>query len=246
MAKLSKAEGKLHAEAQKLLQKDELTFDDKWFVYENWREDANHVNSLAGAFFTPINLANDFAIEIQGMKVLDLCAGIGVLSFCHNNRASWERVNFDITCVELNQDYVEVGKKLLPTAKWIHGDVFDVLDMDLGRFDVVISNPPFGSTPSRNKRKGPNYTGNRFEYHVIDIGMQLADYGVFIVPQNSAPFRYSGQRDYREDKSKEYLEFAAQTKLELHASCGIDTSVHRDQWHGVSPATEIVIAEKVT
>jgi hypothetical protein len=35
MPKLTKAQTKAHAEACKLLQKDTLTFDEKWFVLEN-------------------------------------------------------------------------------------------------------------------------------------------------------------------------------------------------------------------
>ena len=143
MAKLTRAQAQAHSQAVAILQQERLSEDDKEFVYRNWNEGANHVNGAAGALFTPFDMAFDFAIDAGGGRIIDLCAGIGMLSY-----AIWQRSRFNdsrpqITCVERNADYLEVGKKLLPEAEWIHADVFDVLDMDLGRFDSAISNTPF-------------------------------------------------------------------------------------------------------
>lgn len=243
MAKLTKPQAKLHMQACELLQKDVLTEDDKWFVLENWQESANHVNTVAGAFFTPPGLANDFAIEIGGgcgRRVIDLCAGIGGLSFMCHQRGRWDGKYPEIVCVELNPDYVAVGKKILPEATWICGSVFELPEM--GRFDFAISNPPFGSTP-RKSAKGPRYTGDKFEYHVIDVASQLADYGVFIVPQMSAGFRYSGEKHFSEDRNDGYLRFAEQTGLELASGCGIDCDYYRGDWHGVSVKVEVVTCD---
>lgn len=45
----------------------------------------------------------------------------------------------DITCVELNPHYVEVGKKVVPEATWICADVLDPFLPDLlGQFDFAI------------------------------------------------------------------------------------------------------------
>lgn len=240
MSKLSKAQYKAHNEACALLEKDRLSEDDRWFVLENWQESARHVNSAAGAFFTPVMLARDFNIEVAGPRILDLCAGIGCLAFMAWNKAGWGREPIDITCVELNPDYIAVGRKVLPEARWIEASVFD-LPRDLGRFDCVISNPPFGKTPRQGS--APRYTGSAFEYHVIDIASDLGDYGAFILPQMSAPFRYSGQRHYEVSESDAYRAFRDQTGIELGASCGIDTSTHRGDWRGVAPVTEIVTAD---
>ena len=57
MAKLTKAQAKLHEKAVKLLQCKELSEADTRFVFNHYREDANHINSTAGAFFTPYGLA---------------------------------------------------------------------------------------------------------------------------------------------------------------------------------------------
>lgn len=239
MAKLTKAQIKAHKQACDLLAKDRLTEDERWLVLENWHESANHINSAVGAFFTPPMLARDFAIEVPGRRVIDLCAGIGCLAFM-----VWGKVPrpVEIVCVEQNPDYVAVGRKVLPEATWIVGDVFN-LPSDLGRFDCAVSNPPFGAT----KRTGsaPRYSGRAFEYHVIDVASDLADYGAFIIPQNSAPFRYSGEPHYRVDESDEYRSFRAATGIELEPNCGIDTDCYRNEWRGVAPVTEIVVADFV-
>ena len=236
MAKLSKLEAKRHLEACKILQQNDIDFDSAWDVYEHWQASAHHVNSVAGAFFTPIRLARDFDLEVSGRRIIDLCAGIGALSFMTYHSSRHEK-RPEIVCIETNPDYVDAGRKLLPEATWIRADIFD-LPSDLGRFDCAISNPPFGAV-SRNG-SGPRYTGRNFEFHAIDIAAELADYGVFIIPQNSAPFAYSGCGDYRERSSEAYARFSAQTGIILDPNCGIDCDVYRDDWQGVAPSIEIV------
>lgn len=254
MAKLTKPQAKAHQQACDLLTKDRLTEDDKLFVLENWQESAKHINTIAGAFFTPVELARDFSVEVSGKRIIDLCAGIGALSFWCANRA-WNEAP-EIVCVELNPDYVEVGRKIIPEATWIVGSVFD-LPSDLGDFDFAIGNPPFGATPRDNR--APRYSGKEFELHVIDIASDFADFGAFIVPQMTAPFKYSGcpaggwKETVKDGVGSGYLhrpteiheKLLAQTGIVLEPNCGIDTSVYRNQWHGVSVATEIVIADFV-
>jgi hypothetical protein len=243
MAKLTKAQAKAHRAACDLLAKDILTEDDKKFVLKNWNESANHVNGEAGAFFTPFDMAFDFTIDAIGQggyggRVIDLCAGIGMLSY-----AVWWRSDrrAQITCVERNADYLAVGKKVLPEAEWIHADVLDVPSLGLPRFDVAISNPPFG----RIKRTGnaPRYAGAEFEFHVIDIAAHIADSGAFIVPQMSAGFNYSGRPCYERQESGKAVDFQAKTGLHFEAGCGIDTAFYKDAWKGVSPMCEIVCVD---
>ena len=236
MAKLSKQQIKAHAAAVALLSKGVLTEDDRYFVLENWRASANHINSAAGAFFTPIGLARDFSIEVHGRRIVDLCAGIGGLA-----RAVLEsrRDRVEMVCVEINPDYAAVGRKVVPEAEWIVADILHL--PDIGRFDCAISNPPFGST----KRNGsaPRYSGQAFEYHLIDIASDVADHGTFIIPQMSAPFQYSGRPCFEARRSDAYVKFEKQTGIVLEPNCGIDCAHYRDQWDGVAPAVEIVLAD---
>lgn len=238
MSKLTKAQAKAHEEACEILQKDKLTHDEKWFVLENWMESATHVNTAAGAFFTPPDLARSFCVEVSGHRIIDLCAGIGTLSFLYMEKCCHGPAP-DITCVEINPGYADVGRKILPEATWVQSSIFDL--PNLGRFDCAISNPPFGTI----KRDGdaPRFRGRQFEYHVIDIASDLADYGAFIIPQMSAPFRYSGVDQYTEEKYPAYISFCEKTAIELGANCGIDCSFAQMDWHGVAPKVEVVTTD---
>ena len=238
MSRLSKAQAKLHQQACDLVALDRpLTLDEREFVINNWQESATNVNSAAAAFFTPLELAFHLALETKGCRtIVDLCAGIGALSYAcwqHSIREGVDR----LVCVEINPEYAAVGRKVLPEAEWIVGSV-DALP-DLGRFDMAISNPPFGKVV---KIAGPRYSGEA-DLTVIDIASDLAEYGVFIIPQMSAPFEYSGRQamSYRHtDKSRKFLE---RTGIELQPGCGVDCDYFRDQWRGVAPRVEIVCAD---
>lgn len=95
MSKLTKQQAQVHEAAARLLAKGTLTEDEKRFVFQNFREDARHINGQAGAFFTPLGLARDLAIHIpyktgETIRIIDLCAGIGVLSYAaYRDYNSW-------------------------------------------------------------------------------------------------------------------------------------------------------------
>lgn len=243
MAKLTKQETKKHLEAEAILSKDVLTEDEKEFVLEHWQEGANHVNGAAGAFFTPLSMAYDVVLNLgfrASGRVIDLCAGIGTLAYAAWNRQKEARnqgaVPLEIVCVEVNPDYVAIGKKILPEATWICASIFDL--PELGRFDHAISNPPFGRI--QTDARAPRYTGSDFEFKVIDIAAELADCGVFVLPANSAPFRISDDSGYRVNESAKHSKFLAQTGIVLDVGIGIDTRTYQDEWHGVNVSTEIV------
>lgn len=106
-------------------------------------------------------------------------------------------------------------------------------------FDVTFGNPPFGKIKTSDSYKG-EYTGSEFEYKVIEFGSLLADYGVSIMPQGSAGFRYSGAAYYERVTNQKYYKFEKDTGLYLEAGCGVDTSIYRDQWHSTNVLTEVV------
>ena len=246
MSKLSKQQVKQHNAACTILEKDILSYDDKIFVLENWNEGATQMNGQAGAFFTPIQLARDFQICVNyPRKVIDLCAGIGMLGYYVNRINEFNDKKLDLTCVELNKSYIEVGKKILPNATWIEGSVLDMdLILSLGHFDQSISNPPFGNikTGSCDEKKYLKYTGSSFELKVVEIASMISNYGTFILPQNSTPFRYSGVKtELREESTEALKKFIKQTGIEFEMNMGIDTSVYLNDWKGVTPMCEIVL-----
>ena len=154
-------------------------------------------------------MACDFALDGAGRRVIDLCAGIGVLSYIIHHRSKWGECLAEITCVEINPRYVAVGRKLLPQARWINADVFDWRTLDLGHYDVAIANPPFGRV--RRSNDAPRYRGPEFEFHVMDIAREFAERGAFIVPRESASFRYSGRQCFDRRTSGRGVDFERAT-----------------------------------
>lgn len=123
-----------------------LTYDEKEFILLNYAGDA--VGST-GAFFTPEMLSWDFIIDAGSTgRCIELCAGIGRLSFDQYQRNKPEH----ITCVELNPEYVMIGKRVLPEAEWVTGDALTFSSSD--RYDVVYGNPPFGKIKTSEVKIG--------------------------------------------------------------------------------------------
>lgn len=248
MSKLTKQQAKLHAEACSLLALDrDLSYDERVFVLDNWNESARHINSVLGAYFTPRGLARDLSIYTPDYgSLIDICAGIGTLAF-HSIDHSSSVEPRHIVCVELNPDYVNVGRKLVPEATWIVGDIFDPAtlaaiplppntpDGETAPFDCCICNPPFG------RSKPTPLSGVSLDLNMLAFAARyLASFGVFILPQMSCPFEYSGSRNYRLRESNTYEQFFSATGIELTCS-SVDCSLYRDDWQGVSPVVEIAI-----
>jgi predicted RNA methylase len=246
MSKLTKAESKLHTKACRLLEKDSLTYDEKVFVLDNWQEGAKHINSLGGAFFTPRGLARDLSIYTPSQGTLiDLCAGIGNLAFHAIDRFEQDRNRGHklIVCVEINPDYVEVGRKIVSEAVWICADVFTFDTADLlsqfeelngHPFDFAISNPPFG------KSKDVLIPGVTMDLNILAVASELSRCGAFVLPQESCPFKYSGRPHYEPHLHNNFQKFKILTGVDLTCS-SIDCSMYRNDWRGVNPNVEIAL-----
>jgi hypothetical protein len=236
MAKLTKQQAADHRRACDLVASSKkLDDEERWFVLQHWRESADAGSPLDGAFFTPLDLAFDLSLDVDGDRVIDLCAGTGRLAFACRERGR------TLVCVERSSAYAEVGRRVVPEADWIVADVTDLDTSGLGTFSCAIANPPYNHTPRVGS--GPRYTGGLTHYHVIDVAADLARRGVFLVPRSSAPFITSGRPDTIEQQTPEYRRFVAETGIELGMCIGLDTTYVEQDWHGVSPAIEAVNAD---
>ncbi|EKZ2442014.1 methyltransferase [Citrobacter freundii] len=236
MARVTKKESQLRLKVMELVHSDrQLTEDDKEYIFNNYRGDGI---GATGAFFTPEMLAWDFMLDAGcSDDCIELCAGIGRLSYYQfiRNKPS------HITCVELNPEYVLIGKRVLPQAEWITGDALQYTPDRFYR--VAYGNPPFGKINTSGAYTG-RYTGSEFEYKIIDRAREYSSYGVWIVPQGSAGFKYSGHTYYdRSIQSAKYIKFEKDTGLILHPGVGIDTSIYRDQWNGTKVTCESVLVD---
>ncbi|HED2478343.1 methyltransferase [Citrobacter sp. FDAARGOS_156] len=236
MARVTKKESQLHLKVMELVHSDrQLTEDDKEFIFNNYRGDGI---GATGAFFTPEMLAWDFILDAGcNDDCIELCAGIGRLSYYQfiRNKPS------HITCVELNPEYVLIGKRVLPQAEWIKGDALQYTPYRFYR--AAYGNPPFGKIKTSEAYTG-RYTGSEFEYKIIDRAREYSSFGTWIVPQGSAGFKYSGHTYYdRSIQSAKYTKFEKDTGLILHPGVGIDTSIYRDQWNGTKVTCESVLVD---
>lgn len=117
MSKLTKREIQLHDQAVCLLQKEHLSHEDKLLSLKI--SGKTRSTSIASpVHFYSFWTCQRFTLQIpclygKTIRIIDLCAGIGVLSYAAQLECSdRSRCYADITCVELNPHYVEVGKKL--------------------------------------------------------------------------------------------------------------------------------------
>lgn len=260
MAKISKRLLKYHNQALDILKEEKLDFYQRKYVFDNFHEGAGNMNNLIGAHFTPHSIAKSMTFNIRENNFVDLCAGIGMLSY--KLLRDWEFNTADEKpfgiCIENCTHYYEVGKKLLPEFHWINGDIFDekvikeVKDLMRGKDFSIISNSPYGKQVKSETSNILKYKGGIFEYKAIELGAVLgANDGAFLIPQQSAPFRMSGRETRgnefgKEHKSKDYNKFVKETGLEINANIGFSTNIIDEDdkgWKDVNIITEIGILE---
>lgn len=248
MAALTHDQERKHRQACELIAlKRDLKEEERQFVLDNYRPSTTGRSRSDRAHFTPEGLAIDMSIEVGGDRIVDLAAGIGRLAY-HNRDLGgrWPNRHPELVCIERNEEFVKIGRRVVPEARWICADIMTIPQMldELGEFDCAISNPPYGAIP-RAVDETLGYRGRRFEYHTIGLASMIARNGVFIIPQQSAPFRLSGRRmNYEPDTGDaEYDKFVAATGIELEANCGINTDYHRGGWHDTNVLVEVVTAD---
>lgn len=156
MGKLSQAASRAHDAAAQLLDAGRpLTLDEQEQVLNDWQPGADLRVEKLRALFTPLDIAHEFAVFAKGPRgrYVDLGAGIGALSWACLRSDAWSRDVTELVCIEQSPELVEIGRKVVPEARWICGDMFDRdLLLSLGEVAMVISNPPFGKNNSLSAR----------------------------------------------------------------------------------------------
>ncbi len=171
MGKISKEDMKRHSKAMEIIEQDVLSYDDKIYVLENYHEGATNMNNLVSAHFTPMSLARSVEQCTRNYNFVDLCAGIGILSWCQERVMEFEDKEFVGICVENCLEYCKIGKKLMPQLHWINGDIFNpkviarIKEIMGDRSFSVISNPPYGKQVKTNTDI-LQYKGSDFEYTI--------------------------------------------------------------------------------
>ena len=198
--------------------------------------------SRAANFFTPRQdaLAVAQAGGARG-RVLEPSAGIGAIAHAVFTQNSWDerdRSHLKLTCVELVEEFVALGKLMVPAATWICGNIFDVLPT-LGEFDCFAGNPPFGNIPSNQSK----VWGNDIAFGMIqELLPQCHSGGTFILPEghNSSGWR-SGDFFGRGEPSSKALRFKKLNPAWLISPTSFGLS---NAWHGTGVTCEIVNIER--
>lgn len=91
--KLSKRDLKEQQSIYDLIQsKDKFSFEELERIYTDFNEGFLQDVTANSVYFTPLDMAYDFALMAQGFGVVvDMCAGIGVLSFAALTRDTYEK-----------------------------------------------------------------------------------------------------------------------------------------------------------
>lgn len=78
--------------------------------------------------------------------VVDMCAGIGVLSHAALTRDTYNNNINKIICLERDSRYIEIGKNLLKATK-----IQNEIEAKYGKIDCIISNPAYSVVTKTDK-----------------------------------------------------------------------------------------------
>lgn len=240
--KLTKIEIKEHKEIEKLLKQDKLIEKERDFIYDHFLPH-NITNNAQedGSFFTPQSISGALAAmcDCDGSIVIDLAAGIGSLSY---GLISSNRNLKKLICVEKNENFIEIGKKLLPEAIWICGDIYaesTAVKLKKLKADWVISNPPYGL--HLKKKEHLKYCGSS-DLMAVEVATSLAPDSMFIIPMNNVPFTdYKTLFTSKNNKiSPSLRSFMATHQHIKFNSVSVDMSVYEKDWRDGIGSVELV------
>lgn len=238
------------------------------YIYENYDPSMDDNVTERGVFFTPIGLAQDFNIFThKSGHIVDVCSGIGMLSYKLLCYAYYSNHIESLTLIEYNPKFTEIAKRLISPlsaynsdnrivninfitadayAKETWGNVISSLPLSAnGKFNLMISNPPYGKLPASEKSKYYDhlkYLSER-ELMAVELCTKYAKHGQFIMPPSSCECIFSGRPYYeRRPSSKvDRLRKALGEDVFFHMEIdGIDCSIYRDEWKNTKITTEVV------
>lgn len=256
MARLSKQEWKRHDDAEALLSLSRaLTSDEVAQVMSGWHPEARTNVGVAGAFFTPLALALDLTMFVQyggeRRHYLDLCAGIGRLSYAMALRHEKDGGHTHVTAVEINPEYIDVGRRVLRdvprlSVDWVQGNAFDMSVVGAGApYHVGISNPPFGK-PKTATGAGLRFTGSA-ELMAAEVILRTCTYGgALICGTQIVPWRRSlrgAAESVDEVERSEYGRWRMANTGWMLQRMSLDTSVEAYQFD-VSVRFEVATIER--
>lgn len=234
--KLTKENTRRHDEAEALINSDRvLTRDEQAFCFEHYRPGANHNIGKGGIFFTSTDMATTLAnMHAGGGRILDACAGIGVLARAILDQ-DWGKAITELVCLENNPEFVRIGQRLVPEARWVRGDIFHAATIrKLGLFDSAVSNPPFGNLPRES-----DYCRHNAPAHlmVAEVLIRRCEQGaVMIIPASDHSREDSDHRP-----STAYLRFRERFPEAYITPLAVDCSCFN--FHGAKPACAMVNLE---
>ena len=182
--RITKQQWQRHEAAVRLIEsKGELSWPQVEYVLEHWQPAATNDLVKAGMFFTPMGMAWDIAamhhLVGEGGSHIDLCAGIGRLTYNWVRLHEHDKRPSRFVAVELNQRNVEIGRRILPMVEWVQADAFDLARMQrLGTFHIGVSNPPFNKAPTTRHNEQLKYRGM--------AELQAAEVLTHLVPRSSS------------------------------------------------------------
>ncbi len=242
--KITREETTRHEEAMALLYAMDhvMPKEEIEYVYEHYNPMAEHNVGKNAIFFTPLDLAFEFAaMTAPKGRIIDLCAGIGVLSYAilqHDACGGSPEIP-ELVAVEIDHEFVEIGKRLLPQVVWIEGSVFDQdLMANLGEFDCAISNPPYGSISARGDADWLFYQGPA-HFMVAEVALRMAYNGAgLIIPEVDTNYDTRRSQPQCSGSLRRFNKIFPGVQVSP-IDCDIDQ--YKDQWKGASP--HVIIAD---
>lgn len=193
------------------------------FIFTYWMPGAEHSIGKGGIFFTPPEYALSVAwVSSATGRVLEPTAGIGVIAHKLIQFRGLQPGCVDITCIEQQPKFVEIGKRLIPEATWLCGDTADILPK-LPMFDSCIGNPPFGRVPTL---KGEAH------YLICSLMCRHTKHGgVMLLPANAHDQQSTGDKpstsysSWSEDNEGWHITETAFVGPEHFNGCSLKTSI---------------------